>query len=73
MAEGKTSLTPRQSLNAFLEPGPIRTFELVEARMSRGKKCLPLCRLSPNSVTYHHEVASVPLVEVSRESCSVSS
>ncbi len=40
--------------------------------MSRGKECLPLCRLSPNLVTYHHEVAGIPLGEVSRESFSVS-
>ncbi len=37
-----------------------------------GKQCLPLCRLSLDLVTNHHEVASVPLGEVSRESCSVS-
>ncbi len=40
--------------------------------MSRGKQCLPLCRLSLNLVSYHREVASIPLGEVSRESCSVS-
>ncbi len=40
--------------------------------MSRDKQRLPLCRLSPNLVTYLHEVASMPLGEVSRESCSVS-
>ncbi len=41
---------------------------------SRGKQCLPLCRLSPNLDTYHHEVAplDIPLGEVSWESCSVS-
>ncbi len=41
---------------------------------ARGKQYLPLCRLSQNLVTYHHEVASIPLGEVSRGSCwSVSS
>ncbi len=34
--------------------------------MSMGKQCLPLCRLSPILVTYNHEVASIPLGEVSR-------
>ncbi len=41
--------------------------------MSRGKQCLAPCRLSPNLVTYHQEVASIPLAKVSRESFSVSS
>ncbi len=36
------------------------------------KQILPLCHLSLNLVTYHHEVARIPLGEVSRESCSVS-
>ncbi len=40
--------------------------------MSRGKQCPQLCRLSRNLIIYHHEVASIPLGEVSRESCSVS-
>ncbi len=31
------------------------------------------CRLSPNSVTYHDEVTSIPLSEVSRENSLVSS
>ncbi len=41
--------------------------------MSRGKQCLPLYCLSQNMVPYHHEVASIPLGEVSRKRCSVSS
>ncbi len=39
--------------------------------MSRGNQCLPLCRLSPNLVTFHHDLASVPLGKVSREIFSV--
>ncbi len=35
--------------------------------MPRGKQCLPLYRLNPILVTYHHEVARIPLGEVSRE------
>ncbi len=31
----------------------------------RGNQCLPLC---PTVVTYHHEVESIPLGKVSRES-----
>ncbi len=38
-----------------------------------GKHCLPLCRLSPNLVNYHHEIASIHFGEVSRERYSVSS
>ncbi len=38
-----------------------------------GKQCHSLCRISPTLATYHHEMASIPLVEVSRESYSVSS
>ncbi len=37
-----------------------------------GKQYLSLCRLSPNLVTYHYDMASIPLGEVNRESCSVS-
>ncbi len=39
--------------------------------MPRGKQCLPFYHLSLNLVTYHHKDASIPLGEVSRESCSV--
>ncbi len=38
--------------------------------LHRGKHCLPLCRLSPNLVNYHHEMASIPFDLVNRESCS---
>ncbi len=38
----------------------------------RGKQCLLFRRLNLNLVTHHHEVAGIPLGEVSRESCSVS-
>ncbi len=35
--------------------------------LGKGKgQCLPHCRLSPNLVTYHHEVASIQLSEVCR-------
>ncbi len=40
--------------------------------MSRGTQCLPLCHLSSNLITYDHEVTSITLVEVSRESYSIS-
>ncbi len=38
VAEGKTLLAPRHSLNAFSETRPGRTLELIEA----SKSCLPI-------------------------------
>ncbi len=37
------------------------------------KQSRPLGHVRPNWVTYHHEVASIPLGEVSLKRCSVSS
>ncbi len=37
----------------------------------RSLQCLPLSRLSPTSISYHHEVAGIPFSEASGESCSV--
>ncbi len=41
--------------------------------MSRGEQCFPFCCLSPTLISYHRKVASIPLGEVNRESCSFSS
>ncbi len=43
--------------------------EKLEAGVSHAS----LCHLNPNLVSHHHEMASLPLDEVCREGCSVSS
>ncbi len=62
-AEGNTLRTPRHSLTAFAELRQLASSSssiLPGWGYDRGKQCLPSHRLSPNLVTYHHEVARMP-------------
>ncbi len=63
---GSHLLLASTSSNALRRRGSEKSF-------SEDVEVSTVCHLSPNLVTYHHNVASIPFVEVSRESCSVSS
>ncbi len=62
----KTYLAVLSNVNTLIRGQPNYTVAQLHIECLGGLQRLPLCRLSPTLVTYHHEVTGIPLGDVVR-------